>query len=92
MTTPLFIVGIGGTLREGSTSEQALRLSLAHAAHLVGGEDPFLHYLRQGAVAGLALRSTAEQELAEAPALRYQVLNTALIDWQAQAARPRTTN
>ncbi len=34
MTTPLFIVGIGGTLREGSTSEQALRLSLAHAAHL----------------------------------------------------------
>ena len=63
--------------------------ALAHAAHLVGGEDPFLHYLRQGAVAGLALRSTAEQELAEAPALRYQVLNTALIDWQAQAARPR---
>ena len=63
--------------------------ALAHAAYLVGGEDPFLHYLRQGAVAGLALRSTAEQELAEAPALRSQVLNTALIDWQAQAARPR---
>ncbi|NDC61050.1 MAG: NADPH-dependent oxidoreductase [Betaproteobacteria bacterium] len=34
MTSPLFIVGIGGTLRDGSASEQALRLSLAHAASL----------------------------------------------------------
>jgi FMN reductase len=34
MTTPLFIVGIGGTLREGSTSEHALRLALTHASQL----------------------------------------------------------
>ena len=34
MTSPLFIVGLGGTLRDGSSSEQALKLSLAHAASL----------------------------------------------------------
>lgn len=32
MTKPLFIVGLGGTLRDGSASEQALRLALGHAA------------------------------------------------------------
>lgn len=34
MTSPLLIVGMGGTLREGSSSELALKLSLAHAASL----------------------------------------------------------
>jgi FMN reductase len=34
MTSPLFIVGLGGTLRDGSSSEHALNLSLAHAASL----------------------------------------------------------
>jgi FMN reductase len=34
MTQPLFIVGLGGTLRDGSSSEQALKIALAHAASL----------------------------------------------------------
>jgi FMN reductase len=34
MTQTLFIVGLGGTLRDGSSSEQALKMSLAHAASL----------------------------------------------------------
>jgi len=34
MTQPLFIVGLGGTLRDGSSSEQALKMSLTHAASL----------------------------------------------------------
>ena len=34
MTSPLFIVGLGGTLRDGSSSENALKLSLTHAASL----------------------------------------------------------
>jgi FMN reductase len=34
MTSPLFIVGLGGTLRDGSSSEHALKLALSHAASL----------------------------------------------------------
>lgn len=34
MTKPLFIVGLGGTLRDNSSSEQALQIALAHAASL----------------------------------------------------------
>ena len=34
MTPPLFIVGLGGTLRDCSSSEQALQITLAHAASL----------------------------------------------------------
>ncbi|MEY3674743.1 MAG: hypothetical protein RJB47_1451, partial [Pseudomonadota bacterium] len=29
MTSPLFIVGLGGTLRDGSSSEHALKLALS---------------------------------------------------------------
>jgi FMN reductase len=34
MTQPLLIVGLGGTLRDGSSSEQALKIALAHARSL----------------------------------------------------------
>jgi FMN reductase len=34
MTSPPFIVGLGGTTREGSTAERALRAALARAEHL----------------------------------------------------------
>ena len=34
MTKPLFIVGIGGTLRDCSSGEKALKVALAHAAYL----------------------------------------------------------
>lgn len=34
MTKPLFIVGLGGTLRDASSSQHALKLSLDHAAGL----------------------------------------------------------
>lgn len=34
MNKPLFIVGLGGTLRDGSSSQQALQWSLDHAARL----------------------------------------------------------
>ena len=51
MTKPLFIVGLGGTLRDGSSSEQALQIALAHAAsrgcetQLLAGPDLLLaHY------------------------------------------------
>lgn len=44
MTRPLHIVGLGGTTREGSSSEQALRIALDHAAEggtqrLFGGAE-----------------------------------------------------
>ena len=34
MTQPISIVGLGGTLRDGSSSEKALKVALAHAASL----------------------------------------------------------
>jgi len=34
MTQPLSIVGLGGTLRDGSSSEKALKVALAHAQSL----------------------------------------------------------
>ncbi len=60
-----------------------------HADKLTSGRDPFLHYLTKGAQAGLQLRPTKEQETQEAPNFRYRALNTALIDWAAQATKPR---
>jgi GT2 family glycosyltransferase len=63
-----------------------------HAAKLTGGLDPFLHYLREGAKAGLLLCATQEQEAKEIPNFRYRALNTALIDWVEQATKPRDFN
>ena len=34
MTQPISIVGLGGTLRDGSSSEKALKVALAHAQSL----------------------------------------------------------
>ncbi|MDX2479468.1 MAG: glycoside hydrolase family 99-like domain-containing protein [Desulfuromusa sp.] len=52
-------------------------------------EDPLLHYLREGAKAGLMLRPTKEQEAQEIPNFRYRALNTALIDWNTLTRQKR---
>lgn len=62
---------------------------LQYADQLNGAEDPFLHYLRHGAKAGLMLRSTKEKEVQEIPSFRYRALNTSLIDWNILAGQKR---
>jgi glycosyltransferase involved in cell wall biosynthesis len=59
-----------------------------HAAH-IKNQDPFVHYLREGAKAGLQLRPSQQQEQEEIPNFRYRALNTALIDWSEQATKNR---
>ena len=68
MTPPLFIVGLGGTLRDGSSSEQALKIALAHASRLgcdtrlFAGPDLLLSHYDPGRQE----RSPAELALVEA--------------------------
>lgn len=60
-----------------------------HGPLLANGQDPLLHYLHKGAQASLQLRPSKAQETAEIPSFRYRALNAALIDWSAQASKPR---
>jgi FMN reductase len=68
MTQPLLIVGLGGTLRDGSSSEQALKIALAHAAsmgcntQLLAGPDLLLSHYDPGRPE----RSPAEAALVDA--------------------------
>jgi FMN reductase len=72
MTSPLFIVGLGGTLRDGSSSQQALKLALDHAAHL--GCDTQLF---AGPDLNLALYDPRRQERSAAEAALVAALRRA---------------
>jgi FMN reductase len=72
MTKPIFIVGLGGTLRDGSSSEHALKRSLRHAASL-GCETQ----LFAGADLNLALYDPRRQERSQTEAALVAALRRA---------------
>lgn len=47
-------------------------------------EEPFCHYLRNGAFEGRRYRSTKAREENESPFFRYMAINSQLVDWEEQ--------